>query len=213
MSTATLGSSKSEPVAPRRTKLLVGWSAALALFAVLQYGVSARGSLQSAILIDLAWTLAALLAASEAYRTAARLIGRERLAWLGIAAASALWLIAQLYWNYVQLVKGEPNAFPDWDDAGYLAFPLLVIGSLLAGMRREDVRSSFIRPLCNLGLITVSLFTCLGLVLSDAASRANGSTLYFTTAFAYPFLYGTAFLFALTALAIYSEQQKRFIAL
>jgi PAS domain S-box-containing protein len=44
-------------------------------------------------------------------------------------------------------------------------------------------------------------------------TTTDRSTLYIVTAAAYPYLYGTAFLFALTALAIYSQPGKRMIPL
>ncbi len=62
-------------------------------------------------------------------------------------------------------------------------------------------------------MIAVALYTTLGMLLHDSLSTTARSFLFAATAAAYPFLYGTAFLFALTALAVYSEPRKRNIAL
>ena len=213
MSIASLATLSPDSIARRRLRLLAGWAAALVLYMVLQFGMTEPGSFRAAALIDLAWTLASLLAAAQCYLTATRFRGRERLAWLGFAGAGLIWLAGQLYWNYSELVLRQTALFPGWGDIGYLGFPLLAIGGLLISIRRVELRTSFLRPLCNLGVIAVALYTTLGMLLHDSLARTSKDFLYVATAAAYPFLYGTAFLFALTALAIYSEPRKRAIAL
>jgi PAS domain S-box-containing protein len=212
MSIASLATPDRDTTA-RRLRLLAGWVAALALYVVLQFGMTERGSFGAAFLIDFAWTIAALVAAVQCYRTATRFQGRERLAWLSFAGACLLWLIGQLTWNFNELVLGEVTPFPDWSDIGYLGFPILAVGGLLISIRRVELRSGFLRPLSNLGMIAVALYTTLGMLLHDSLAATAQPLRYSVTAAAYPFLYGTAFLFALTALAIYSEPRKRAIAL
>ena len=212
MSIATLATPDQDPASRRRIRLLAGWIGALLLYAFLQFGLTEKGSFEAARLIDLAWTLAALAAAHQCHRTALRFRGRERLAWLSFAGASLLWLSGQIYWDYLELIVKARPPFPDWCDLGYLGFPLLAIAGLLISIRRVELRSGFLRPLSNLGMIAVALYTTIGMLLHDSLLQSQS---YFVAVVAagYPFLYGAAFLFALTALAIYSEPRKRMIAL
>lgn len=213
MSIASLATSRQDSTSRRRLRLLIGWVGALVLYAILQFGMTERGSFRAAFLIDLAWTLGALAAAYQCHATAKSLQGRERLAWLSFAGASLLWFIGQIYWDYMELVLGRLTPFPTWSDLGYLGFPLLAIGGLLISIRRVEFRSGFLRPLSNLGMIAVALYTTLGMLLHDSVAATSQSLVFEAAAVAYPFLYGTAFLFALTALAVYSEPNKRIIAL
>jgi PAS domain S-box-containing protein len=213
MSIASLATPDQDSTARRRIRLLAGWVGALVLYAVLQFGMTQRGSYQARALIDIAWTFAALVAAYQCYLTATRFQGRERMAWLCFAGACLIWLIGQVYWDYMELALRLATPFPTLSDLGYLGFPVLAVGGLLISIRRVELRSGFLRPLSNLGMIAVALYTALGMLLHDSLAMAAQPYLYTVTAAAYPFLYGTAFLFALTALAIYSEPRKRFIAL
>ncbi len=147
MSIASLATSDRDSTARRRLLLLACWVGALVLYAVLQFGMTERGSFRAAFLIDLAWTLAALAAACQCAATAMRLQGRERLAWLSFAGASLLWFIGQVYWDYMELVLRRQTPFPTGSDLGYLGFPLLAIGGLLISIRRVELRSGFLRPL------------------------------------------------------------------
>jgi PAS domain S-box-containing protein len=212
MSIASLANPDQETAARRRLRLLIGWIAALMLYAVLQFGMTERGSFRAAFLIDFAWTLAALAAAHQCSVTALKFQGRERLAWLCFAGASLIWFAGQLYWDIAELWIGTAPTFPAWCDLGYLGFPVLAVAGLLISIRRVELRSGFLRPLSNLGMITIALYTTLGMLMHDSlvVSTSLPSAI---AGVAYPFLYGAAFLFALSALAIYSEPRKRLIAL
>ena len=213
MSIASLATPNAESTARRRVGLLACWAGALVLYAVLQFGMTERGSPRAATLIDTAWTLASLAAAWQCAVTGLRFQGRERLAWASFAGAGLIWFMGQVYWDYMELGLGLQTPFPTVSDLGYLGFPVLAISGLLISIRRVELRSGFLRPLSNLGMIAVALYTTLGLLLHDSLATTALSYLYAVTAAAYPFLYGTAFLFAMTALAIYSEPRKRMIAL
>jgi PAS domain S-box-containing protein len=213
MSIASLTTPNQDTIAPRRLGLVACWVGTLVLYAVLQFGMTERGSFRAAFLIDSAWTLAAVVAAYQCTITARLFQGRERLAWLCFAGASAIWLIGQLRWDVAELWLRKAPGFPDWCDIGYLGFPVLAVGGLLISIRRIELRSGFLRPLSNLGMIAVALYTVLGMLMHDSVAASLGSRLAAFAGAAYPFLYGTAFLFALSALAIYSEPRKRLIAL
>jgi PAS domain S-box-containing protein len=210
---ASLATTDPDSTARRRLLLLAGWVGALVLYAVLQFGMTERGSFRAAFLIDFAWTFASLAGAWQCAATGLRLQGRERLTWLSFAGASLIWFIGQVYWDYMELVLGKQTPFPTLSDLGYLGFPLLAIAGLLISIRRVELRSGFLRPLSNLGMIAVALYTTLSMLLHDSLAPTSRSLVFAVAAGAYPFLYGTAFLFALTALAIYSEPRKRIIAL
>jgi len=80
---------------------------------------------------DLAETLAALVAAAMCGFAAVRLSGRERISWALIAAASGLWGLGQMVWNWYELGLRVEVPFPSLADAGYLgSVPLFVAGLL-----------------------------------------------------------------------------------
>jgi PAS domain S-box-containing protein len=213
MSIASLARPDQDTTARRRLRLLAGWIGALVLYAVLQFGMTEPGSFRAAFLIDFAWTLAALAATQQCAQTALRFQGRERLAWACFTGACGIWLLGQLYWDVMELWLGRTPTFPAPCELGYLGFPVLAIAGLLISIRRVELRSGFLRPLTNLGMIAVALYTTLGMLMHDSLAAASGSMFANLAGAAYPFLYGTAFLFALSALAIYSEPRKRLIAL
>jgi PAS domain S-box-containing protein len=183
--------------------------AALLAFAIVQYGMTERGSPRALMLTDLSWAAIALFPVQQCFQSALRLQGRDRLVWSGLGIASACWLAARIYAAYVELGLGATLPFPDWDDAGTLAFPLVTIVSMLVAIRRRDLQASLLRPICNLGLISVALYTSVGMVLHDALADTGASPFRLLTALAYPFLYGTALLFALIALAVYADGIRR----
>jgi PAS domain S-box-containing protein len=212
MSIASFATPDQDSATRRRIWLLAGWAGALLLFLVLQYGMTERGSERAAFLIDIAWTLASGAAAYQCGKAALRLSGRERVAWGSFAGASLAWCLGQIYWDYLELWLRLPTPFPTTADIGYLGFPLLSIAGMLVSIRRIALRSGFLRPICNLGMIAVALYTALGMLLHDWLAESVQPHLYTVAAAGYPFLYGTAFLFSLTALAIYAEPRKQLVA-
>ncbi|HVZ02867.1 MAG TPA: ATP-binding protein [Dongiaceae bacterium] len=196
----------------RALRLALGIGALL-LFSIVQFGLTGRGSPRAVMLADLCWTAAALFGFQQATVNAWRFHGRNRVVWSGFALACLSWLGSRLYAGHLELVRGEALPFPGWNDAGALAFPLLTIASILAAIRRSDLQASLLRPICNLGLISVALYTSLGLVLHDALTATGAAPFRLLTALAYPVFYGTALLFALIALAVYSEGPRRPTAL
>ena len=72
MSIASLATHDQDSTARRRLRLLIGWVGALVLYVVLQFGMTERGSFRAAFLIDFAWTLASLAAATQCAAAALR---------------------------------------------------------------------------------------------------------------------------------------------
>jgi PAS domain S-box-containing protein len=183
--------------------------AALIIFSLVQYGMTERGSPRAVMLTDLAWTAVALFATQQALQSGLRTAGRIRMSWFALAAGLACWLLGSLQRDYVELVLWIPAPVPGWADLGALALPPLAIVSLVGGIRRMDLQANLTRLFCNLGLISVALYTSLGLVLYDSIARSTVGLPQLATALAYPILYGTALIFALIGLAIYSDGARR----
>ncbi|HEX8051322.1 MAG TPA: hypothetical protein VF504_07610, partial [Solirubrobacterales bacterium] len=120
--------------------------------------------------------------------------GRERGAWLFLAAAVFAWAAAEVYWTlYIEGNAAAP--YPSPADVGYLAFyPLAVAGLYLlvrAHADRLDPRLWMDGAIAMLG--TAALGTAL--VLEFVADRTEGSTVQVATTLAYPL--GDVVLFAL----------------
>jgi PAS domain S-box-containing protein len=111
----------------------------------------------AAIINDVAWTIAATLAAISSLRAALSLQGRDRLAWLLFALACAAWAAGQMVWNVYEIYLGTAAPFPSYADIGYLAFGLLmIIGLFVLRATQEERRMTWLR-VANLGLILCSL--------------------------------------------------------
>lgn len=136
--------------------LLIAWGAVLLFQAVIV--ATERVSDHTATLInDIAWTVAAVLAAISSFRAALTLTGRDRAAWLAFALACTAWAGGQMVWNVHQLQFGVSVPFPSHADIGYLAFgPLMILGLFLLRAPRQERRLTWLR-LANLGLILCSV--------------------------------------------------------
>jgi two-component system, cell cycle response regulator len=115
----------------------------------------------------------------------ARDAGRERGAWLALAAAVLCWAASEIYWTAVLL--GDPSPpYPSPADLGYLAFyPLAAAGVVLlvrARARELDWR------LWMDGLIAALGTAALGaaLIFEFVADRTSGTTVQIVTTLAYP---------------------------
>jgi two-component system cell cycle response regulator len=111
--------------------------------------------------------------------------GRERGAWLLLAAAVFAWAAAEIYWTLY--IEGNPSApYPSPADIGYLAFyPLAVQGLYLlvrAHADRLDPRLWMDGAIAALG--TAALGTAL--IFEFVADRTEGSPLQVATTLAYP---------------------------
>ena len=120
--------------------------------------------------------------------------GRERPAWLLIAAAVFAWAAAEIYWTLY--IEGNADApYPSPADVGYLAFyPLAVAGLYLlvrAHADRLDPRLWMDGTIAALGTAALGA----ALIFEFVADRTEGSTLQVATTLAYPL--GDVVLFAL----------------
>jgi diguanylate cyclase (GGDEF)-like protein len=128
---------------------------------------------------------AVVVSAGLACLLKARGAGRERGAWMALAAAVLCWAASEIYWTAV-LVSDPSPPYPSPADIGYLAFyPLAAAGVLLlvrARARELDWR------LWMDGLIAALGTAALGaaLIFEFVADRATGSTVQVVTTLAYP---------------------------
>lgn len=111
--------------------------------------------------------------------------GRERGAWLAIAAAVLAWAAAEIYWALY--IEGNANApFPSPADAGYLAFyPLAVAGLYLlvrVHARNLDPRLWMDGAIAALGTAALGV----ALIFEFVADRTSGSAIEVATTLAYP---------------------------
>jgi two-component system cell cycle response regulator len=111
--------------------------------------------------------------------------GRERPAWLVIAAAVFAWAAAEVYWTlYIEGNAGAP--YPSPADIGYLAFyPLAVAGLYLlvrAHADRLDPRLWMDGAIAALGTAALGA----ALVFEFVADRTSGNALQVATTLAYP---------------------------
>jgi two-component system cell cycle response regulator len=111
--------------------------------------------------------------------------GRERGAWLAIAAAVLCWGASEIYWTAV--LVGDPSPpYPSPADIGYLAFyPLAAIGVyLLVRARAQELDWRLWMD----GLIAALGTAALGaaVVFEFVADHASGTTLQVATTLAYP---------------------------
>ncbi len=128
---------------------------------------------------------AVVVSAGLACLVKARGAGRERRAWLAMAAAVLCWGASEIYWT--MFLVGDPSPpYPSPADIGYLAFyPLAAAGVLLlvrARARELDWR------LWMDGLIAALGTAALGaaIVFEFVADHTSGGTVQVVTTLAYP---------------------------
>ena len=160
--------------------ILFGGSALLILHDWIGIGGSNLDSTLNGPLYD-----AVVISAGLACILKARESGRERGAWLLIAAAILAWGAAEVYWT-AALVDNPSAPYPSLADVGYLAFyPLAIAGlwMLVRTRARElDWRLWMDGAIAALG--TAALGTAI--VFEYVADRTTGSALQVATTLAYP---------------------------
>jgi two-component system, cell cycle response regulator len=111
--------------------------------------------------------------------------GRERGAWLAIAASVFAWAAAEVYWTlYIEGNAAAP--YPSPADVGYLAFyPLAVAGLVLlvrAHAKRLDPRLWMDGAIAALGTAALGA----SLIFEFVAERTSGTAVEVATTLAYP---------------------------
>jgi diguanylate cyclase (GGDEF)-like protein len=178
----------SPPAKPGQTRwpraavgvVLFGGAAVFSLHSWLGLGTSALGSAIEGPLYD-----AVVLSAGIACLLKARDAGRERAAWLLIAAAVLAWAAAEIYWT--ARIEGNASApYPSPADVGYLAFYPLAAAGLYELLRARAHELDW--RLWMDGLIAALGTAALGaaLIFEFVADRTSGTTIQVATTLAYP---------------------------
>ncbi|HJT12144.1 MAG TPA: PAS domain-containing sensor histidine kinase [Dongiaceae bacterium] len=160
---------------------------------------------------DGAWTITYLATTLLSLWAATTLKGRDRMAWGFFAAASGSWLIAQLIWDYYELLADIATPFPALSDLFYLLFaPLYAVGLMFFG---EKPKGASIGPklVSQLVMIGAAVYAAVGLHVSEAIALSVDGPLYLATAVAYPLFYDAAFLMGVLSLCLYVWGPKRFV--
>jgi PAS domain S-box-containing protein len=161
--------------------------------------------------VDGAWTITYLATTLLSLWAATTLKGRDRMAWGFFAAASGAWFIAQLIWDYYELLADISTPFPALSDLFYLLFaPLYAVGLMFFG---EKPKGASIGPklVSQLVMIGAAVYAAVGLHVSEAIVLSVDGPLYLATAVAYPLFYDAAFLMGVLSLCLYVWGPKRFV--
>lgn len=118
--------------------LVIVWCAALLLYISL-IGLGHVSDETARFVNNVAWTIAATLAAVSSFRASSSVRGCERAAWLIFGFACTAWVAGQLVWNVYEFYFGVLTPFPSYADIGYLAYgPLMILGlSVLRATQQE----------------------------------------------------------------------------
>ena len=159
--------------------------------------------------VDGAWTLTYLATTLLSLWATFRLKGRDRIAWGCFAAASGAWFVAQLIWDYYELLANISTPFPAISDLFYLLFaPLYAIGLMFFGEKPKGA-SIGPKPVSQLVMIGATVYAAVGLHVSEAIVANQDGLLYVATAVAYPLLYDAAFVMGVLSLCLYVWGRKR----
>lgn len=187
---------------PARRRYL-GAAAYVALFALGEYVVLPAGDVTGDWehwWADVAWTLAALLAAAESLRAARRCQGAQRRAWTFFALGCLSWFAGMVVWDVHELFFGQVTPFPAFSDIGFLALaPLFVLG-LIYKHTHKPRGTVTLKNIADLGVIVSGVTAACLIALAEPMSDPTLSGLYVGTALAYPVLYISAFVFSFLAL-------------
>jgi len=148
------------------------WVVALLVFALIVPTQLVPSSIGK-IITDIAWTVAALLAAISSFRTARVLTGRERTAWLLFAAASAAWTLGMIVWDINELALNMSAPFPSLSDAGFSAFGLLMGAGMLVLRSTLASRQLTWLRVANLGLVLCGLAVIMIVMLTQPFTHAS----------------------------------------
>ncbi len=190
-----------------RVVTLAGWTLFILGFAVFEPETESARHWW----VDGAWTITYFATALISVLAALRLQGRDRTAWACFAVAAGSWFVAQLIWDYYELIALVSTPFPAISDLFYLAFaPIYAIGLMYFG---EKPKGASLGPklVSQLIMIGAAVYVAVGLHVSEAIVGNEDGPLYVATSIAYPLLYDAAFLMGALSLCLYVWGGKRVV--
>jgi len=132
--------------------------------------------------------LAAVVAAAGCAVAARRTVGQRRRSWLCLSAGTGAWAAGQLMWSWYEIGLGREVPFPSWADVGFLLFPLLCAGGLVAWLgTQQDQLVARGRDLLDGAIMAVSLLVLSWVTtLRSIVHSGVGSWLPLALSLAYP---------------------------
>ncbi|MBI5450130.1 MAG: EAL domain-containing protein [Gammaproteobacteria bacterium] len=185
---------------PDPKRLWLSLESLVFLLALLTFYAFTRWShpASTALLTDLAWTLASLAVGIRCLVTSQKLNIVQARPWLYFAAASLMWFAGMVLWDYNELGREIAVPFPSLSDLGFQGFAVLFLAGIISLLPR---RSSLFMNMKQLGmmgalcccLILAHIIAFTPLVRSDTLSLA-----YTLAALAYPVVYISVLLYAIS---------------
>ncbi len=146
---------------------------AVAVFAVL-LRLEVGGPFAARAVDDIGQIVSPVLGAACCMWQARRSSGAHRLTWALLGAGIGAWAVGEAVWSYYELVAGRETPFPSLADLGYLLFPVLALGGLLARPSSAYSGTGRFRVLLDGTMVASALFvisweTALGSVFHAGA--------------------------------------------
>lgn len=174
------------------------WVAGLVIYGIAIY--AADNGVQLWI-NDIAWTVAAAVAASFCFRAARQVEPERRRAWMLFALGCSSWLIGQLHWNYVHLILKVAQPFPSLNQIFYTGFAVLVVAGVTMLPEARNREPFTLKHVGNLGLVTCCLAITVVLgMLEPALQNPSVTATFLWVGVAHTVLVAGTFLFTLSAL-------------
>jgi len=193
-----------------RTVTLFAIVALLTVYSIVQYQIGLEPRL-ALYWSDGFWTVAAFAVSGRSYITARRSKNpTNTLAWIYFAAASFSWALGMLVWDYYELIRGLTTPFPSLSDIGFQGFAILFVIGSLHYRAKETSHPISVKHGLNIGIVLVTVMMVAILALHGSLQETTETLPYITIAIAYPIVYGSALLFAVSWLwvAVTGQRQR-----
>ena len=188
-------------------------SALLIVYSVVQYQIG-LGPKSTLYWSDGFWTVFALAAAWRSFMTARRATNPAATrAWTFFAAASLSWAAGMIVWDYYELILGVATPFPSLSDFGFQGFAIFFIVGSLYYRNAAPSHQITVKNGLNISIALVAVMIISILALHRSLNETTASFTYIAIAVAYPVVYGTALLFAMSWLWMSVERGRRAYAL
>lgn len=151
---------------------------------------------------DLAWTFASALAALACFRTARRVKGLRRRAWLLLGCGCTSWFIGQLHWNYHELVL-DVRPYPSFAQVFYGSFSVFAIAAVLQLPASRQGTPFTFKKLGNIGLVSCCMAVTVVVGILEPALQTDMTALFVGIAVGHAMLVSATFLVSLYALWTY----------
>lgn len=160
-------------------------------------------------LVNLSWTLAALLAGIICLAVARQLADADRQAWRYYGYGCLAWFAGMLIWAYYELIEQQATPFPALSDLGFLGFAPLFLLGLMSEFTRMAGKQLTLKHISDVGLIICAVTMACIIGFNHDVLNAEHSLIYRITALAFPVLYISIFIYALLILSQHADRPDR----